>query len=217
MQFLAFSGNNAQVITTGTGADAGDITINGGGVQIQATGDRDRSDAGNITITTSTGNLTTVGDITAVGGTIAIDVSGSASVSGGLTSAGSNIDITADNGFTISGSASVTTNGGDFAVDADADGNGSGTYQQLGSVDASGTVLTTVCIPVDDDHIGFTSVGGTTPLAPETGYTGVRRTTLLIDDSGLSGSPLTHTNVGSNLHGNAVQQTGGLLIDLGAV
>ena len=71
-QSVRFLNNFAQVISTGSGVDAADISITGDTVALQNAGDRLPSDAGGISITTTGGDFTTSGNIAAESGDIQI-------------------------------------------------------------------------------------------------------------------------------------------------
>jgi hypothetical protein len=77
---------------------------------------------------------------------------------------------------------------------------------------------TLVTIPESNSSISWTNVGGAGSPTPENSpFINVREESRLIDGSGLSSGTYLEHSVGDNyVNSNLTQQTGGLLIDLGA-
>jgi len=151
-----------------SGAPATDINVNaalttaGGDVSMVATGDVNVSDtvsgndigisghdidvsaqmtaADSAKITSSSGTVDINAAVNVGAGGLDIDPPDTITVSAPINSAGGPVNLEANNGVTLSGAAAdVTTAGGTYTVDSDADDDGIGTYEQ----DDAGSAVST--------------------------------------------------------------------------
>ncbi len=144
------SNGSADFTSTGTGADAGNFTFTAAQFSMDHESNFIQTDAGDITITTTGGNLTSVGEITAAGGDVQLTSSQAISLNGGGVSTSSgNLIFDATTDLTTASNVVFSENFDSLdktnpQLEDGAGGEGSGNNGWTGSDTDSGDLNTTV-------------------------------------------------------------------------